>query len=220
MTSNVNSNSVAVTESAASPEQRGQELEEALQDDEQHARGVDERQSEEGFEDIDSDGEQQQSSGQKRAKLPVAKIGEGAQRGIRHLFGRRAKASESSPAAIEEGRGPSNPSLLSTPNSQETRSQPKPIPRTAEAEQITTRDNDRALSLTRTLSVPRSTSIRFAADSSLSSDLAPGMSSYGANNPGFRRNPTLAMTRTTSIQSTSSQKEIPSVSFREPEKRR
>ena len=223
MTSNVSSDSVAPTESAPSPEQRGQILEEGLQRDErdeQRAAEVNERQSADGFEDIDSDGEQQKSSGQKRARLPIVNIGEGAQRGIRHLFGMRAKPSERSPSAIEEGRAATKPSLLSTPEPQGTRSQPKPISLTSGAEPVSPRGEDRGLSLTRTLSVPRSTSIRFAADSSLSSDLAPGMSNYGANNPGFRRNPALAMNRTTSVQSTGSQKETSSVSFREPEKRR
>lgn len=56
----------------------------------------------------------------------------------------------------------------------------------------------------------RNPSIRFA-DDAPSSDTAPG--NYGANNPGFRKNPSLSMFRSTSVES-------PSVSFQEPEKPR
>lgn len=59
----------------------------------------------------------------------------------------------------------------------------------------------------------RTTAIRFAEDSSASTDAAPG--NYGSTNPAFKKNPALAMFRSTSVQS-----ENPSVTFQEPDKPR
>ena len=173
----------------------------------------------EGFEDIESDGGEDGLEVQKSPKLPRIKFGAG-KRGLRQLFSRRPNLSTTSPSAVEEGRVPSNPNLLAPRGRDNVRAQPKPIPMTAEPERMASPEaGDRGIFLTRTTSAPRT--IRFAMDSSQSSDSAPHLSNYGANNPGFKRNPSLAMTRTTSVQSTGSQKEDPqSVSFREPEKRR
>ena len=149
-----------------------------------------------------------------RLKSPTLSIGSGSGkgpgRGIRQkLFGRR-RSSPSSPSSIEEGRAPPNPDLLKPTTSA---SQPRPIPTIVEPED----DNDRSLSLSRTMSIPRSTSVRFAVDSSPSSEVAPGRSNYGANAPGFKKNPALAMSRSASVNSAG---ESPSVSFQEPAPRR
>jgi hypothetical protein len=59
----------------------------------------------------------------------------------------------------------------------------------------------------------RNTSIRFAPDSSESSESAPG--NYGNAAPGFKRNPSLAIFRSASVQS-----EGQNVTFQEPDKPR
>ncbi|WVO20068.1 uncharacterized protein IAS62_001358 [Cryptococcus decagattii] len=141
------------------------------------------------------------------------------------LFGRRQHSSNSSSRA-EEGLAPPNPSLL-TPSP--SLSRPQTI--AAEPESILAEDSrgsssssqpqNLAIPLTRTLSASRSSpAVRFADDTSPSTDTAPGQSNYGSNAPGFKKNPALAMYRSTSVQSTGSNKDGPSVSFVEPEIKR
>ncbi|KAE8539786.1 hypothetical protein D1P53_003723 [Cryptococcus gattii VGV] len=141
------------------------------------------------------------------------------------LFGRRQQSSNSSSRA-EEGLAPPNPSLLAPSPSL---SRPQTI--AAEPESILAEDSrgsssssqpqNLAIPLTRTLSASRSSpAVRFADDTSPSTDTAPGQSNYGSNAPGFKKNPALAMYRSTSLQSTGSNKDGPSVSFVEPEIRR
>ncbi len=194
--------------SIASPEQAAQELEgerEDLREEAQEDREVEEG---DGFEDIDSDVEE--ASRRKKPKLPAIKIGTGAKKGLRQLFGRR-RGSSPSPSAAEEGRVPTDLSLLSPPTSFDPRAQPKPT--------AISGDNDHSLTLTRTTSASRT--IRFADASSKSSNSAPGKKNYGAMNPNFKGNPSLAMTRAASIESMDLQgEEGPSVSFKEPDKRR
>jgi hypothetical protein len=127
-------------------------------------------------------------------------------KGLRkRFFGRRSSPGPPSPGAAEEGRASPDSKPLAPPTLTRSRTQ----------------TDERALELTRTLSVPRNTAIRFAAETSESSETAPSMNNYGNAAPGFKRNPALAMCRTNSVQSTGSTKgEGPSVSFREPERRR
>lgn len=223
MTSNVSSDGASASASAsppASPENRTRQTD-VVENERTNLGAEDLGTEEDGFEDIDSVADERVSSGRKKPRLPTIKIGTGKRQGLRQLFGRRRKETSPSPSAAEEGRVPSNPSLLSPPERSATRAQPKPIPMTAETDQMSPDESDRGISLTRTMSAPRNTSIRFAADSLPSSGSAPGISNYGVNNPEFRRNPALAMTRTTSVQSTGSQQgDGPSVSFKEPDKRR
>ncbi|KAK8858818.1 hypothetical protein IAR55_003048 [Kwoniella newhampshirensis] len=170
------------------------------------------------YEDVPSDNEDNSESGRGRngSDPPSARVGRGwhKRRSIRaRLFGRRKHSSTSSSRA-EEGRGHSNPNLSSPPS----RSISRPIPIVAEPEQLSPQES-RGIPLTRTLSASRSPAVRFAPDSQPSSDTAPG--NYGNNIPGFKRNPNLSMYRSTSIQSSHSNKgEGPSVSFKEPERRR
>jgi hypothetical protein len=151
-------------------------------------------------------------SPERASRPPVIKLpGAKPFKGLRNFFRRD---SNPSPGMIEEGRVAPDPSLLLPPSP----GRPRPI--VAEPEPISS--NDRSLQLSRTLSVPRNTSIRFAAETSESSDTAPSVGNYGNTAPGFKRNPGLAMYRTSSVQSTGSAKgeSGPSVSFREPEIRR
>lgn len=151
-------------------------------------------------------------SPERASRPPVIKLpGAKPFKGLRNLFRRD---SSPSPGVIEEGRAAPDPSLLLPPSS----GRPRPV--VAEPEPMSS--NDRSLQLSRTLSVPRNTSIRFAAETSESSDTAPSVGNYGNTAPGFKRNPGLAMYRTSSVQSTGSAKgeSGPSVSFREPELRR
>ncbi|WVQ88108.1 hypothetical protein IAS59_001842 [Cryptococcus gattii] len=141
------------------------------------------------------------------------------------LFGRRQQSSNSSSRA-EEGLALPNLSLLAPSQSL---SRPQTI--AAEPESILAEDSrgsssssqpqNLAIPLTRTLSASRSSpAVRFADDTSPSTDTAPGQSNYGSNAPGFKKNPALAMYRSTSVQSTGSNKDGPSVSFVEPEIKR
>ncbi|KAK1925819.1 Sodium/hydrogen exchanger family-domain-containing protein, partial [Papiliotrema laurentii] len=137
---------------------------------------------------------------------PRIKIDSGKKTGLRQrLFG---KSRDSSPDAsdAEEGRG--GPGLLSPPSGT-PRSNPVPITR------VETNDDELSRSISN-----RNPSIRFAADTSPSSDAAPGMLNYGNNAPGFKRNPTLAMFRSSSVQSAGERDREPSVSFQEPERPR
>lgn len=206
------SESAASVSPSASPMERKEELPQS--DNAPEMEPVVE--GKDGFEDIDSDTGDPKPRGRRKSKSFVQV--ETAKRGLRQLFKRRQSSpSPTGPSAAEEGRVPSNPAL-SPPYRSSTRAQPKPIQMTAEPERMSSSDNN---PLTRTVSGPRDRSIRFAVDSSQSSGSAPGSSNYGAYNPGFKRNPALAMTRTTSVQSSGSQKgESMSVSFQEPEKRR
>ena len=129
------------------------------------------------------------------------------------FFGRHDNSHDSKDA--EEGRAPPSSSLLA-PSYSSTRSRPVPIPSPSGDDD----DTGRGLSLTRTLSIPRTTSIRFAADSSQSSGTAPNRRDYGNSATGFKRNPNLAMYRSSSVQSSGSTKDSPSVSFKEPDRRR
>ncbi|WVQ85812.1 hypothetical protein IAT38_007980 [Cryptococcus sp. DSM 104549] len=146
------------------------------------------------------------------------------------LFGKN-RAGSTSPSRAEKGHpsvgglkisGPTNPALLSPPS---------PVSRTAqlssEPERMSSEESrggstsgGLGIPLTRTISPSRSPAVRFAPEASGSSDTAPAISNYGANAPGFKKNPALAMYRSASVQSTGSQKEGPSVSFKEPEIRR
>jgi len=130
---------------------------------------------------------------------PAIKV-ESPKKGLRQrLFGKRGTSDASE---AEEGRA--NPDLLSP---QASRSQPVPI--------VATSSNDDTLS--RSVS-NRNPAIRFAPDIAPSSDTAPGISNYGSNAPGFKRNPNLSMFRSSSVTSTDDNE--PSVSFDEPEKPR
>ncbi|ODO10668.1 hypothetical protein I350_01265 [Cryptococcus amylolentus CBS 6273] len=119
------------------------------------------------------------------------------------LFGRRQHSS-SSPSRLEEGTATPDPSLLA-PSSALNR--PQSVP-----DDSRTQSQSLGIPLTRTMSSSRP-AVRFAEDTSLSSETAPGQANYGNNNPGFRRNPALAISRTASVQSTG---DGPSVSFVEP----
>ncbi|WWD18709.1 hypothetical protein CI109_103163 [Kwoniella shandongensis] len=173
------------------------------------------------YEDVPSDNEAGSGSrlGRLSSNIPGIHISKGGnkKRSMRaRLFGRR-KNSSNSPSRAEEGRSESNPHLLAPPS----RTSSRPIPIVAEPEQMSPSEN-RGIPLTRTLSASRSPAIRFAPDSQPSSDTAPGIGNYGANAPGFKRNPNLSMYRSASIQSSHSNKGEggPSVSFKEPERKR
>ncbi|WWC88415.1 uncharacterized protein L201_003326 [Kwoniella dendrophila CBS 6074] len=150
------------------------------------------------------------------------------------LFGRKSNDSENNSSKAEEGLAKPDSSLLSP-----TRSRSRPIPIVREPSP-SNNDNDdddydydndapptrtpysgssgNGVPLTRTLTA-RSSAIRFAPDVEPSSDTAPTISNYGANAPGFKKNPNLSMFRSTSIQS-QGEGGGPSVSFVEPEKKR
>lgn len=129
------------------------------------------------------------------SKPPKIKIGTGKRKeGLRQrLFGKKSsgRSAEEEEAketrAMEEGRGNADQSLLAPPTSrQSSNSKLVPITRTI------TQDEDSSAG-------PAGRSIRFAVDSSPSSDTAPGMSNYGNSNPGFKRNSALALFRSGSI---------------------
>ncbi|WVR06563.1 hypothetical protein IAU60_003594 [Kwoniella sp. DSM 27419] len=131
------------------------------------------------------------------------------------FFGGKRNRSPSPSRGAEEGRLSGN-SFLSPPSGGG-----RPVPIVAEPERYGSGDSSSAgIPLTRTLSPSRSPAIRFAPDVEPSSDTAPGLANYGNNNPGFKRNPALAMSRSTSIQSQNSARgDGPSVSFAEPKRR-
>ncbi|WVQ96326.1 hypothetical protein IAU59_003430 [Kwoniella sp. CBS 9459] len=136
------------------------------------------------------------------------------------FFGGKGKRDRShSPSHVEEGRAPPNPDLLAPPSSSSAR--PIPIIETEDSSDPSDEPRGSGIPLTRTMSASRSPAIRFAPDVvERSSDTAPNMTNYGVNNPGFKKNPSLAMYRSASVQSTGSNKgEGPSVSFAEPKKR-
>lgn len=146
-----------------------------------------------------------------KPKTPKTAINTGKRRNpLQRLFG-GLKSGNSGESTAEEGRGSPDPGLQSPPAIASPRKiQPYPS-RT---------DRNQDLSLSRTLSVPRTTSIRFAPDSSPSSNAAPGSNNYGNNAPGFKRNPTLAMFRAPSVHSDDEIDESPTVKFKLPDKRR
>ena len=137
---------------------------------------------------------------------PKIKVNDGKKPGLRQrIFGLGKSKAETGPSEAEEGRAAPDPNLLAPRTSTTT---PVPI------RSVDTAEENNALSPV----ISRGTAVRFAPGSSMSSDTAPGMGNYGNNNPGFKRNPTLAMYRSTSVQSSGSQRET-SVSFKEPTKR-
>ena len=156
-------------------------------------------------EDGDDDRPRSSSSKPPRTHSPEKKKG-----GIRGWFSKREDRSPS-PTDAEEGRA--HPGFLSPPLSPTRQtSQPRAIHR---EENGGDDDNDRSLSRTQSMSV------RFASDNQPSSGSAPG--NYGNATPGFRKNPALAMYRTTSVQSAKSDTQdlgSPNVSFKEPRIRR
>ncbi|WVF68853.1 hypothetical protein IAT40_003626 [Kwoniella sp. CBS 6097] len=138
------------------------------------------------------------------------------------FFGSKSKRDRShSPSRAEEGLAPPNPDLLAPPSG----ARPVPIIDTEDSsdpsDEARGGSSGLGIPLTRTMSASRSPAIRFAPDVvEKSSDTAPNLTNYGVNNPGFKKNPSLAMYRSASIQSTGSSKgEGPSVSFVEPKKR-
>ncbi|OCF75432.1 Na+/H+ exchanger AnNHA1 [Kwoniella mangroviensis CBS 8886] len=137
------------------------------------------------------------------------------------LFGRKSNDSENIPSKAEEGLAHPNPTLLVPPSKSDI-SRPVPIVSSPEPIDEGSRSGSFGIPLTRTISASRSPAIRFAPDVEPSSETAPTINNYGANAPGFKKNPNLAMFRSASIQSTGSNKggEGPSVSFVEPEKKR
>lgn len=177
---------------------------------------------ESGGHDSDDD-EDQGSSSRQRSKPPKVNVRKGTEDegGFvgnlkNRLFGRRGSSSTSQ-AKVEEGRNKPNPNLLSAPSPsisrQSSRNQPAYITKTNPTSEPEAMDN--SLSITRTMSRP---TIRFAEDSSRSSETAPGNAYQRA--PGYKPNPALAMFRTTSVASNGESKDERSVSFQEPERRK
>ena len=165
--------------------------------------------------------EQAEAKGFKPPRPHIRQEERNAKPSIRdRLFGRRPEGA-SSPSKAEEGRvKPLSPIVTSPSNDDGLRrifTQPAVSTPTRMDEDEHPTDlrpgHSRNLSLTRTMSNRQST-IRFAPESSVSSDTAPSMSNYGANAPGFKKNPNLAMFRTSSVKSTDG--DAPSVSFAEP----
>jgi hypothetical protein len=161
---------------------------------------------EEVFEEDES--EQEGPDSRSKGRPPKIQISSGRRTSIRkRLFGR--KSSSPTPSTIEEGRGSTNADLLSPP--------PRSRGRSFAASEAEGPVNDKTINRTRTSSPPRNTAIRFAENSASSSETAPGPGAYGANAPGFKRNPALALNRTTSVQSAGSAKgDGPNVSFKVP----
>ncbi|OWZ71203.1 hypothetical protein AYX14_03391 [Cryptococcus neoformans] len=192
------------------------------------SHGGDYEEDEADYEDVPNETRRQRRKKMKPPAIVVSRQNSAGlpRRSIRsRLFGRRQHSSNS-PSRAEEGLAPPNPSLL-VPSSSPSR--PQNI--AAEPESILAEDSrgsfspsqsqNLAIPLTRTLSASRSSpAVRFADDASPSSDTAPGQSNYGTNAPGFKKNPALAMYRSASVQSTGSNKDGPSVSFKEPEIKR
>nr|XP_018262109.1 Na+/H+ exchanger AnNHA1 [Kwoniella dejecticola CBS 10117]OBR84267.1 Na+/H+ exchanger AnNHA1 [Kwoniella dejecticola CBS 10117] len=154
-------------------------------------------------------------------KVPAINVDRGSGSGTKknkksikdRLFGRKSNESNDNPSKAEEGLAPPNPSLLVPPSKHNIS---RPIPIVNEPERSNSEES-RGIPLTRTLSASRSPAIRFAPDVENSSETAPTINNYGANAPGFKKNPNLSMFRSASIQSNG---EGPSVSFVEPEKKR
>jgi hypothetical protein len=120
---------------------------------------------------------------------PIIRVDSG-KKGLRQrLFGGgdRSVAND-----VEQGRA--NPDLLSA----QPTSQRASVPAAA--------SNDDSLS--RSIS-NRNPAIRFAPDIAPSSDTAPGINNYGSSAPGFKRNPNLSMSRSSSIQSADDNREEP-----------
>ncbi|ORX37176.1 Sodium/hydrogen exchanger family-domain-containing protein [Kockovaella imperatae] len=140
---------------------------------------------------------QQKSSAPPKPKIKLP----GQKKGVMGWFSKRDRSP--SPSAVEEGRASMDPGLLSPPRSRA----------------MSPRQSGEGIPLTRTASLQRNTAIRFAEDSQPSSDSAPGPGNYGNTAPGFKRNPALAMFRTTSIQE-GNDDDSASVSFKEPSRRR
>ncbi|WVQ70777.1 hypothetical protein IAR50_000299 [Cryptococcus sp. DSM 104548] len=166
--------------------------------------------NEDDYEDVDEEPAPQPRRHQRPPAIHVSRQNSAGppRRSIRaRLFGRRQQ-SANSPSRLEEGAAVPDASLLA-PSSALQR--PPSV-----ADDSRTQNQSLGIPLTRTMSSSRP-AIRFADDTSPSSDTAPGQANYGANNPGFRRNPALAMSRTASVQSTGSTKDGPSVSFAEPD---
>ncbi|KAK4687881.1 sodium/hydrogen antiporter, partial [Tremellales sp. Uapishka_1] len=212
MTSNLSEEgSVASASSPRAPVSDIQSEEEGLREDPRTGEEQEENESEE-----DGYDEEQPADSEPRihSRIPAIRLSKNAKKKkslSQRLFGRRkssARASSLSPSAVEEGRGMPDPNLLAPPR-----------PYRGRSSSAVDEDSITNLNRTRTSSPPRSTAIRFAEALSPSSDTAPGVNAY-ASNTGFKRNPSLAMYRSTSVQSESSAKnaEGPSVSFREPEK--
>ena len=141
-------------------------------------------------------------------KPPAIKIDTGKKKaGLRQrLFG---KSTQEPTEDVEQGRSASDPTMLTPYNT--SRSRPVPITATSTEDSAL----DRSVS-------NRNTSIRFADNSTASSDTAPGLANYGVNAPGFKKTPGLAMFRSASVQSSGSARGEggPSVSFQEPERPR
>lgn len=192
------------------------------------SHGSDYEEDEANYEDLPGETPRQRRKRMKPPAIVVSRQNSAGppKRSIRsRLFGRRQHSSNS-PSRAEEGLAPPNHSLLAPSSS---RSRPRNI--AAEPESILAEDSrgvsspsqpqNLAIPLTRTLSASRSSpAVRFADDASPSSETAPGQSNYGSNAPGFKKNPALAMYRSASVQSTGSNKDGPSVSFKEPEIKR
>ena len=127
--------------------------------------------------------------------------------GLRRFFGLGAPVAPAKARKAEEGLAAPqhDPGLLSP-----TRSAPSPRPidfarshsRTLSASsEAEASGGPTGIPLTRTISAPRNTSLRFAPDVQASSDTAPSMGNYGNTAPGFKKNPALAMYRASSVQS-------------------
>ena len=140
----------------------------------------------------------------KPTKLSRPKIKLPGQKGVMGWFGKRDRSP--SPNTAEEGRATMDPGLLSPPLSP---TRPRPISQPGRS----------GIPLSRTASIPRNTAIRFAEGSQPSSESAPTPGNYGNANPGFQRNPALAMFRTSSVQEDKDE-DGPSVSFKEPQRKK
>ncbi|WVW84938.1 hypothetical protein I302_106974 [Kwoniella bestiolae CBS 10118] len=163
-------------------------------------------------------------------KIPAINVHKGSGSGTKsgkksitaRLFGRKSNEGENDSSKAEEGLAPPNPTLLVPPSKSDI-SRPVPIVNTPDQmENDGSRSGSFGIPLTKTMSASRSPAIRFAPDVEPSSESAPTINNYGANAPGFKKNPNLSMFRSASIQSTGSGRGVegPSVSFVEPEKKR
>ncbi|ORY22016.1 Sodium/hydrogen exchanger family-domain-containing protein [Naematelia encephala] len=191
-------------------------------DPEDRPRSASPRRRRESHEDRDDNDNEVSGS---RSKTPKVRVeGPGRKIGpLRRLFGLRRGSVSGDPSTAEQGRaGPRDPALLSPPTGS-ARARPVLPPSNSDPESTD------AVELTRTASNSLGNrSIRFAPDSSLSSDTAPGPGNYGNANPGFNRNPSLAMFRTGSIKEEGADDDDdddevedeggPSVSFKLPSK--
>ncbi|OCF39994.1 Na+/H+ exchanger AnNHA1 [Kwoniella heveanensis CBS 569] len=186
-----------------------------------------ENENENDYEDVVSDTEEELPRHHNPPAIHVSKGSSSShhkKRSFRsRFFGKSKRDRSHSPSHVEEGRAPPNPDLLAPPSTSSAR--PVPILDTEDSFDVSERGTPTGsglgIPLTRTMSASRSPAIRFAPDVvEKSSDTAPNLTNYGANNPGFKKNPALAMYRSASIQSTGSNKgEGPSVSFAEPKRR-